>query len=31
MHPYRATLSGPDRVQARTALKHVHDTAGPEA
>ncbi|MFJ8871290.1 hypothetical protein ACIRD6_36765 [Streptomyces sp. NPDC102473] len=29
-HPYWATLSGPDRVQARTALKHVHDAAGPE-
>ncbi|WP_261988337.1 hypothetical protein [Streptomyces sp. gb1(2016)] len=30
-HPYWATLSGPDRVSARTALKHVHDAAGPEA
>ncbi|MGW9054929.1 hypothetical protein ACWGOT_33090 [[Kitasatospora] papulosa] len=31
-HPYWATLSGPDRVEARTALKHVHDTpAGPDA
>ncbi|MFC9944023.1 hypothetical protein [Streptomyces pratensis] len=27
-HPYWATLSGPDRVAARTALKHVHDAAG---
>ncbi|MFJ8870403.1 hypothetical protein ACIRD6_32210 [Streptomyces sp. NPDC102473] len=30
-HPYWATLSGPDRVAARTALKHVHGTAGPAA
>ncbi|MFC9409894.1 hypothetical protein ACFRAA_32660 [[Kitasatospora] papulosa] len=31
-HPYWATLSGPDRVEARTALKHVHDTpVGPDA
>lgn len=30
-HPYWATLSGPDRVEARTALKHAHDPAGPEA
>ncbi|WP_329043003.1 hypothetical protein OHT61_32015 [Streptomyces sp. NBC_00178] len=30
-HPYWTTLSGPDRVEARTALKHVHDTAGPAA
>ncbi|MFC8231041.1 hypothetical protein [Streptomyces sp. NPDC057287] len=30
-HPYWATLSGPDRVAARTALKHVHDAAGPGA
>ncbi|MFJ8982560.1 hypothetical protein [Streptomyces sp. NPDC102282] len=30
-HPYWTTLSGPDRVAARTALKHVHDTAGPAA
>ncbi|MGW9238143.1 hypothetical protein ACWGRL_05305 [[Kitasatospora] papulosa] len=26
-HPYWATLDGPDRVQARTALKHVHEPA----
>lgn len=25
-HPYWRTLSGPDRVEARTALEHVHDT-----
>ncbi|MER6241518.1 hypothetical protein ABT185_36760 [Streptomyces clavifer] len=30
-HPYWGTLSGPDRVAARTALKHAHDTAGPAA
>lgn len=31
-HPYWATLSGPDRVEARTALKQAHDDeAGPEA
>ena len=30
-HPYWMTLSGPDRVQARTALKHTHDSAGPGA
>ncbi|MFC8230257.1 hypothetical protein [Streptomyces sp. NPDC057287] len=30
-HPYWTTLSGPDRVAARTALKHAHDTAGPAA
>lgn len=31
-HPYWATLSGPDRVEARTALKYAHDTpAGPDA
>ncbi|MFC8021042.1 hypothetical protein [[Kitasatospora] papulosa] len=31
-HPYWATLSGPDRVEARTVLKHAHDTsAGPDA
>ncbi|MEU9496583.1 hypothetical protein AB0K64_34220 [Streptomyces sp. NPDC053741] len=31
-HPYWVTLSGPDRVEARTALKHVHDIpAGPDA
>ncbi|MCY1649426.1 hypothetical protein OG337_00320 [[Kitasatospora] papulosa] len=31
-HPYWATLSGPDRVEARTALKHAHDTpVGPDA
>ncbi len=27
-HPFWATLSGPDRVNARTALKHIHDTDG---
>ncbi|MFJ8870569.1 hypothetical protein ACIRD6_33060 [Streptomyces sp. NPDC102473] len=30
-HPYWETLSGPDRVQARTALKHAHDATGSEA
>jgi len=31
-HPYWATLPGPDRVEARTALKHAHDTpVGPDA
>ncbi|MFF4248890.1 hypothetical protein ACFYY2_31100 [Streptomyces sp. NPDC001822] len=30
-HPYWETLSGPDRVEARTVLKHVNDPAGPEA
>ncbi|MFC8231107.1 hypothetical protein [Streptomyces sp. NPDC057287] len=30
-HPYWVTLSGPDRVVARTALKHAHDAAGPDA
>ncbi|MFE5240436.1 MULTISPECIES: hypothetical protein [unclassified Streptomyces] len=30
-HPYWETLEGPDRVAARTALKHVHDTVGPDA
>ncbi|MGW0785040.1 hypothetical protein [Streptomyces sp. NPDC002913] len=31
-HPYWATLNGPDRVAARTALKHAHDAAaGSEA
>ncbi|MFI8008258.1 hypothetical protein [Streptomyces sp. NPDC086010] len=30
-HPFWATLDGPDRVEARTALKHIHDAAGPEA
>ncbi|MEU9263325.1 hypothetical protein AB0D68_33445 [Streptomyces sp. NPDC048212] len=31
-HPYWATLSGPDRVEARTVLKRVHDApAGPDA
>nr|WSS66278.1 hypothetical protein OG284_36195 [Streptomyces sp. NBC_01177] len=30
-HPYWATLEGPDRVEARTALKHAHDPAAPEA
>ncbi|MGW1468480.1 hypothetical protein ACWCPT_29560 [Streptomyces sp. NPDC002308] len=26
-HPYWATLSGPDLVNARTALKHAHESA----
>ncbi|MFD4899150.1 hypothetical protein [Streptomyces sp. NPDC058411] len=30
-HPYWQTLSGPDRVEERTALKHAHDPAGPKA
>lgn len=30
-HPYWQTLEGPDRVEARTALKHAHDPAVPEA
>ncbi|MGY3676477.1 hypothetical protein [Streptomyces sp. TE33382] len=25
-HPYWQTLSGPDQVKARTALKHAHET-----
>ena len=29
-HPYWATLDGPDRVQARTALKHAHEPADTE-